>query len=76
MSAIEAVTNTVLSFVIAWLAYWLLIPLIFKIRIDQKQSAGIVLVFNILSLGRQFVLRRVFNRLEKNNEKQVGAKYV
>ncbi len=76
MSAIESVTNTVLSFVIAWLAYWLLIPLIFKIRIDQKQSAGIILVFNILSLGRQFVLRRIFNRLEKNNEKQVGAKYV
>ena len=65
MSAIEATTNTILSFIIAWFTYWFLIPLIFHITINQKQSAGIVLVFNVLSLGRQFVLRRIFNKLEK-----------
>ena len=65
MSAIEASTNTVLSFVIAWVLYYTAIPWIFGFHINPLQSAGMVAVFNVVSLARQFILRRIFNKLEK-----------
>ncbi len=65
MSAAEAFTNTVLSFAIAWLVYRFVIPILFNINIDSVQSVGIVLVFNVVSLVRQFVLRRIFNKWDK-----------
>ncbi len=64
-SIIEAVTNTVVSFIVAWALYYTLIPWLFGFHIDPIQSAGMVLVFNIVSLVRQFLLRRMFNLLER-----------
>lgn len=64
-SAIEAITNTVVSFVMAWAMYFTVIPWIFGMSINPRQSAGIVFVFNVSSLCRQFVMRRIFNAIER-----------
>lgn len=64
-SAFEAATNTIVSFVVAWILYFTLVPWLFGLVINPLESAGMVMVFNAVSLIRQFILRRIFNALEK-----------
>lgn len=60
-SAIEAVTNTVVGYGLAVVANMVALPL-FGMHPSVKQAAGVGGVLTIVSLARQFVLRRVFNR--------------
>ena len=61
MSLTESVTNTAVGFWINTLAnYFLILPL-FGFRPSVLDSMGMSILFTILSVGRNYVLRRFFN---------------
>jgi hypothetical protein len=51
--------------VLAWVGNVYLAPILFNVHMNRKQGAGVVLMFTVLSLIRQYVLRRVFNAWDK-----------
>ena len=66
-SACEAVTNVAIGYLVSVLANVLILPL-FGYNVTIGDSFAIGLAFTAVSLARSYVLRRVFNRLEKQNE--------
>ncbi len=66
-SAFEAVTNVAIGYLVSVLANVLILPL-FGYNVTIGDSFAIGLAFTAVSLARSYVLRRVFNRLEKQNE--------
>lgn len=60
-SLIEAAINTLIGFVIAYLA-WPPAAWFFGIEYQHSQQFGIVLFFTVLSVARGYVVRRWFNR--------------
>ena len=66
-SAFEAVTNVAIGYLVSVLANVLILPL-FGYNVTIGDSFAIGLAFTAVSLARSYVLRRVFNRLEKRNE--------
>lgn len=62
MSFVEALTNLVVAFVISCAAQYYIVPLITGKQFTLSQSAWIVVMFTVLSLIRQYLLRRLFNR--------------
>lgn len=62
-SFLESLLNTGSAFVISWLVFWAVIPLLFGIDTGPGKSAGIVLVFTLISIARNYFWRRIFNRL-------------
>ena len=63
-SAIEAVTNVIVGFVLAVLAQARLFPL-FGLHVPPRDHVVIALAFTGLSLLRSYVLRRLFARLDE-----------
>ncbi len=62
MSFVEALTNAIVSFFIAWIAGFVIYPL-WGITPSAGQNAGITLCFLILGLIRSYVIRRWFTRV-------------
>ena len=56
MSALEALANAVIGFVVSWLVTWLLLGY------TPAQSVGVTAMFFVLSFGRAYVIRRIFRR--------------
>ena len=61
MSLIESLTNVAIGMVVSFfgqivVSHWYNLPL------NVTQNMQIVLFFTVLSVGRSYVLRRVFNR--------------
>lgn len=63
-SLIEAWTNILVGFGLAFMANALLFPL-FGWSISSRQNFTLGLAYTALSLGRSYTLRRVFNRWHK-----------
>jgi Fe2+ transport system protein B len=63
MSFVEALTNMVIAFAISCAAQYYIVPIITGKQFTLVQSAWIVVMFTVLSLVRQYLLRRLFNRL-------------
>ena len=63
-SAFEAVTNVAIGYLVSVLANVLILPL-FGYNVTIGDSFAIGLAFTAVSLARSYVLRRVFNRLDK-----------
>ena len=62
MSAIEAVANVAVGYGIAVMTQVMVFPL-FRIYASLSENLVIGLLFTVMSLGRSFLLRRLFNRL-------------
>lgn len=60
-SAIEAGANVAVGLGVSFVANMLVLPL-FGFDVDPMAAGGIAAVFTLISLGRSYVLRRVFNR--------------
>jgi hypothetical protein len=60
-SFLEVLTNTVIAYVISVAAYaWIINPL-YDLRTSPMESMGIVGIFTLISIIRQYLLRRLFN---------------
>ena len=59
-SFIEAMTNISVGFFIAWMATMYVMPA-FGYDINYTKAFGITMVFTVISIVRQYILRRVFN---------------
>ena len=62
MSAIEAVANVAVGYGVAVMTQVIVFPF-FGIYASLSENLVIGLLFTAMSLGRSFLLRRVFNRL-------------
>lgn len=61
-SLAEAITNTIVGYVVAIAAQVAIFPL-FEIHVSAGEHATIGLLFTVVSLARSYVLRRVFEAL-------------
>lgn len=59
-SLMEAVTNTAIGFLVSLVA-WIIVARIYGIPMTASQSLGITGIFTVVSVLRQYVLRRIFN---------------
>jgi len=62
MSAVEAITNVVIGYLVSVAANILILPL-FGYDVTIADSFVIGLAFTAISLARSYILRRIFNRL-------------
>ena len=65
-SFVEAWANIAVGFTINFTANMLVLPL-FGFNVTGTQAFGIGLIFTVISLARQYVLRRWFNGLKFGN---------
>lgn len=63
-SIVEAKTNLVVGFAINWTANMLFLPLFGFDTLTAAKAFGIGLVFTVISLLRQLVIRRWFNGMK------------
>jgi hypothetical protein len=63
LSGVEAAANVVFGYVLAVLGQLLVFPAV-GLDVSLKQSMQIGIAFTALSLGRSYLLRRLFNRLK------------
>lgn len=63
-SAFEATTNVIIGYLVSVLANVLILPL-FGYKVTIGDSFAIGLAFTVVSLVRSYVLRRIFNRLDR-----------
>ena len=63
-SALEAATNVAIGYLVSVLANVLILPL-FGYNVTIGDSFAIGLAFTVVSLLRSYLLRRVFNWLER-----------
>lgn len=61
-SAIEAITNVAVGYIVATLATWFILPL-FGYRVSVSDAFGISALFTVVSIIRSYALRRLFNRI-------------
>lgn len=62
-SALEAVTNIIIGYLISVTSNWLILPL-FGYNVTLLDSFGIGIAFTFVSLIRSYVLRRIFNKYD------------
>ncbi len=72
MSAVEAVTNVVIGYVVAVAANRLVLPL-FGFAVSMGDSAAIGFAFTLIALIRSFVLRRAFEAIRIRGTKTTTA---
>jgi acetyltransferase-like isoleucine patch superfamily enzyme len=63
-SAFEATTNVAIGYLVSVLANVLILPL-FGYNVTIGDGFAIGLAFTVVSLVRSYVLRRIFNRLDR-----------
>lgn len=61
MSAVEAVTNVIVGYLIATAATCVILPL-HGYEVTTTKALSISLAFTAISLARSYILRRLFNR--------------
>ena len=60
-SLIEAVTNTIVGFGISFLSITLILPLM-GFETSTGQNLTLTVYFTFISIGRSYILRRIFNK--------------
>lgn len=68
-SIVEAKANIVIGFAINWTANMLVLPLFGFSSLTGAKAFGIGLVFTVISILRQLVIRRWFNSLRWGNSR-------
>jgi di/tricarboxylate transporter len=68
MSAVEAVANVAIGYVVSVTANIIVLPL-FGLPVSLSQAASIGLVFTGIALVRSYLVRRLFNRLSPRSPK-------
>lgn len=66
-SLVEAWVNIAIGFAINWTANMVFLPMFGFTTITAEKAFGIGLVFTVISLVRQYILRRWFNGLKFGN---------
>ena len=60
-SIAETVTSTSIGFLVSMVAYaWVINP-IYHLHTHATENFGIVAIFTVFSLARQYAIRRIFN---------------
>lgn len=59
-SLMEALTNTAIGFIISMSA-WVIVSPVTGVYISMKQNLEVTAVFTVVSIARQYVLRRMFD---------------
>jgi hypothetical protein len=72
MSLVEAVTNTVVGYLLALVVQLIAFPL-FGLEVSLADNVAIALLFTAVSIARSYTLRRLFERLRR--PAPVGASY-
>lgn len=67
-SFVEAWANIFVGFSINWCANMVFLPMFGFAGLTASKAFGIGLVFTVISLVRQYILRRYFNGLRFGNE--------
>lgn len=62
-SLVESTVNTLSGFLLSWLVQITLIPWILGIKIAAGPGFVVTGVFTVISLGRSYFFRRIFNRI-------------
>lgn len=57
----ETITNTAIGFGIAMLGNWIILPAVFGIKVSVAENVATALFFTVISIARQFTIRRLFN---------------
>lgn len=68
-SITETVTSTAIGFALNWTANMLILPL-FGFAVTGGQAFGIGIFFTLISIGRGYLLRRLFNGLKFGHTKE------
>jgi membrane protein CcdC involved in cytochrome C biogenesis len=64
-SIVEAKTNIVIGFAINWTASMVFLPMFGFASLTASKAFGIGLVFTVISILRQLVIRRWFNGMKR-----------
>jgi hypothetical protein len=64
-SVLEAKLNLLVGFGASWATNVWVVPWLFGVQMNAKQGLGIVVLFSVISLIRQYSLRRLFNYWEQ-----------
>jgi hypothetical protein len=64
MSLVEAITNTVVGYLLALVVQLIAFPL-FGLEVSLADNVVIALVFTTVSIARSYTLRRLFERLRR-----------
>lgn len=64
----EAIVNVIIGFSINWSLNMLVLPAFGFTSLTGEKAFGIGLVFTVVSLARQYVLRRWFNKITWGNK--------
>lgn len=65
-SIIEVIVNLITGITISWLLTFFILP-VFGLHPSVTEASYITLIFTVASIIRQYVLRRLFNRLQTMN---------
>lgn len=66
-SIVEAKTNIAIGFAINWTANMVFLPMFGFDTLTAAKAFGIGLVFTVISMARQLVIRRWFNGMKFGN---------
>ena len=64
MSLVEAVTNTVVGYLLAVVVQLVAFPL-FGLEVGLSENLAIAVLFTTVSIARSYTLRRLFERLRR-----------
>lgn len=60
-SLFESLVNTAIGFLVSMLT-WVIVARLYGIPMTLADNLGITAIFTVVSIARQYVLRRIFNR--------------
>ncbi len=60
-SLMEAATNILVGFVVAFVGNYIILPLVLDVKLSPGDSFIIAAMFTLISLARQYAIRRAFN---------------
>lgn len=61
-SVVEATVNVIIGLTVSMSCNMVAIPAIFNVEITAKQNIAMAVFYTVVSLIRQYILRRYFNR--------------
>jgi len=64
-SLIESIINVIEGLLLSWIAWHLIISPIFKIYPSNQDIFVISMIFTIISIARSYIIRRLFNKINK-----------
>lgn len=68
-SMMEAMANTASGFLVSWIAGLFVYPL-FGADFSMSQITGVTVIFTVISVARNYVWRRLFNRYTKTADRK------